>query len=130
MRSFWQITADCLWPARPDPDVYLRPLIVLAIVAFAGPEVFAAADMVALLDLLGAMLFLTALSVGFRAIALVVLTALRRIFFPAEWTALIRTRAYRPTVHGLRLVGANLLLLLLVSFVATLRILEIARGAV
>jgi hypothetical protein len=112
-----------------DPHVYLRLLIVLLIVVFCGPEVFAAADLIALLDLMGTILFLTAFAVGFRALGPAVVTCVQRIFLPADWTALIKMRGYPSFVaHGLILVGANILFLSLVCLITTLRVLDVAHG--
>lgn len=130
MRSLLQL----LWPANPrdprgpDPLDYLRPLIVLLIVVGCGPEVFAAADLIALLDLLGVMLFMTAFNAGFMALAQSVLGRARRILFPPDWTALIAGRNHRTAVtHGLVLVGANVLMTLtylLIALIGTVQVVK------
>lgn len=133
MRNLLQLLADCLWPVRPkasaprlDPDIYLRPLVVLIIVLLCGPEVLAAANLVSLVDLFGAVLFLTAFAVGYRALGFAVLTSLQRILLPAEWSVLVKMRG-RPSIvaHGLVLIGANALRVSLVCLIAFLGVLKV-----
>jgi hypothetical protein len=123
MRSLFQL----LWPVNPrdprgpDPHAYLRPLIVLMICVACGPEVFAAADLIALLDLLGVMLFMTAFNAGLMLFAQSTLRRVRRIFFPPEWTALISARSPRSTLtHGLVLVGGNVMMTLMYLLIAVI----------
>ena len=130
MRSLIQL----LWPSnprgprRPDPHAYLRPLIVLVIVAGCGPEVFAAADLIALLDLLGVMLFMTAFNAGLMVLVQSALGRVRRILFPPDWTVLITARSHRSAVtHGLVLVGGNVLMTLmylLISVIGTVQLVK------
>jgi hypothetical protein len=131
MRSLLQL----LWPSSPrdprgpDPHAYLRPLIVLLIVAGCGPEVFAAADLIALLDLLGVMLFMTAFRAGVMTLAQSALHRARCIFFPPAWTALVGVRGHRSAVtHGLVLVGANFLMTsmyLLIAVIGTVHVVKL-----
>lgn len=115
MRNLLQSLADALWPvgpkataARADLDVYLRPIILLLIVVLCGPELFAAADLVSLLDLFGVVLFLTAFAVGYQVVGLTVLAQMRRILVPAELAVTIESRAHPMGVlHGLLLLSAN-----------------------
>ena len=116
MRNLINLLADRLWPARRtaggriDPADYLRPLLVLVIVLWCGPEVFAAADLVALLDLLGVMLFLTAFEAGYRVLGRALITRMRGIFVPSDWALLVRPGGHRSAVaHGLVLIGLNVL---------------------
>ena len=126
IRDMLQLLREWLWPVRPrapwarlDRDDYLRPIIVLMIVLLCGPEVVAAADLVLLLDLIGAVLFLTAFVAGYRALGLAALTAVQRIIFPSEWVFLIRMRGHpRAMAHGLALVGRNALLVSALCLVA------------
>jgi hypothetical protein len=126
IRDMLQLLREWLWPVRPrapwarlDRDDYLRPIIVLMIVLLCGPEVVAAADLVLLLDLIGAVLFLTAFVAGYRALGLAALTAVQRILFPSEWVFLIRMRGHpRAMAHGLALVGRNALLVSALCLVA------------
>ena len=133
MRSLIQL----LWPANPrdprgpDPHAYLRPLIVILIVAGCGPEVFAAADLIALLDLLGVMLFMTAFHAGFITLAQSVLGRAKRIFLPPDWTALITARSHRSAVtHGLVLVGGNVLMTLMYLLIAVIGTVQIVKFVV
>ena len=133
MRSLLQL----LWPANsrdprgPDSKAYLRPLIVLLIVVGCGPEVFAAADLIALLDLLGVMLFMTAFHAGVMTLAQSALGRVRRIFFPPDWTALISMRSHRSAVtHGLVLVGANVMMTLMYLLIAVIGTVQIVKFVV
>ena len=138
MRILLQLLAEWLWPAHPrahtpsgDPKAYLRPLIVLVIVLLCGPEVFAAADLVALLDLLGVGLFMTAFAAGYRALGLAALVRVQRIFFPAEWTVFLKVRSQPSIVaHGLQLIGVNALTIALFCLLPLLRVLEVVRDGV
>ena len=116
MRVLLQLLADWIWPfrrragVRVEPADYLRPLIVLVIVLWCGPEVFAAADLVALLDLLGVMLFITAFEAGFRTLGGAMLARIRAIFVPPDWAILVDPGGHRKAVaHGLVLIGLNVL---------------------
>jgi len=133
MRSLLQL----LWPAnprdprRPDPYAYLRPLIVLLILVGCGPEVFAAADLIALLDLLGVMLFLSAFNAGLMTLGRSALDRARRIFFPPDWTALITARGHRSAMtHGLVLVGGNVLLTLMYLLIAVIGTIQLVKFVV
>ena len=133
MRNTRQILADLLWPIHPnrpghDPNAYLRHLIALAIVLYCGPEVFAAADLILLLDLLGVTLFLTAFKAGFRAMMFSAIERVRGIFFPAEWTALISNRSpARVVTHGFVLVGFNALITSMYFLIALVGVVEVIR---
>lgn len=135
MRTLLQWLADCLWPVRQKPptatvdlDLYLRPLIVLTVVLLCGPEVFAAADLVVLVDLLGAVLFLTAFAVGYRVLGIAALAWMKRLLFPDAWAVFIKTRGHPSTVaHGLLLVGVNALRVSVLCLVVVAGILEVVR---
>jgi hypothetical protein len=138
MRNLLQSLADWLWPVHPrahppgvDPHVYLRPLIVLFIVLLCGPEVFAAADLVAMLDLLGAVLFLTAFGAGARALGLAALARMKSILVPTEWGVLLKART-RPSIvaHGLLLIGVNALIFSVNCLVATVCVFEVVKEVV
>ena len=135
MRTTRQMLADLLWPIRPkghghDSNAHLRPLIALAIVLYCGPEVFAAADLILLLDLLGVTLFLTAFHAGFRAMMYAALARVRQIFFPVEWAVLIRSRNPASVVtHGLVLVGFNALFTSMYCLIALIGVVEVIRKA-
>jgi hypothetical protein len=89
-------------------DDFLKPLVVLLIVLWCGPEVFAVIELTTLLELLGATLFLFAFTTSFRLLALSVLNWLGRALLPLECRALIKMRAGPGAVLvGLRLIVAN-----------------------
>lgn len=95
-----------------DVDRYLKPLVVLLIVLWCGPEVFAVIELTTLLELLGATLFLFAFGTSFRALALSVLDWLGRALLPLESRALIKmTAGPGAALFGLRLVLFNGLVL-------------------
>jgi hypothetical protein len=50
------------------PDRYLKPVVVALIVLLAGPEILAASEMLALLELLGAANFILLYVYGFKAL--------------------------------------------------------------
>lgn len=135
MRNFLQSLADYLWPVRPnvaaprlDPNDCLRFLIVAAIVLLSGPEVFLAADMIAVLDLLGVVLFMTAFAVGYRMFGITILTSTKRILFPAEWTVLVKMRNYPSLVaYGLMRIVKNALPILVVSLCVIVNVFKFAK---
>ena len=138
MRNALQSFVDYFWPVRRNVNAsglstydYLRLLIVLAIVLLSGPEVFLAADMVAVLDLLGVALFLTAFAMGYRILGVAILTHIQRVLFPAEWISLIKTPNHPSLVtYGLLRVGMYVLLVTAVSLSVVLGALEVMRQIV
>ena len=60
----------------------IRLLLLFAIFASAGPEIFAALEMATLLEILGTALFLTAFGAGLRLLAIDVGRWLRNLFVP------------------------------------------------
>lgn len=131
-----QLIESIFWPERRraaapevDPHLWLRALLVLMIVVLCGPEVFAAADLVALLDLMGTVLFLTAFAAGFMALGPIVLSWLRRLFLPAEWAALLKARDCPAFVaKGVMFIGANAFLLTLVCLLSIVSAMEMVKG--
>lgn len=81
-------------------DRYIKPFVVLLIVLWCGPEIFAVIELTALLELLGATLFLFAFATSFRLLALSMLSALGRALVPLEYAVLFRTRAWPVAVVG------------------------------
>ena len=65
------------------PDDFLKPLVVLLIVVWCGPEVFAVIELTTLLELLGATLFLFAFAASFKLLALSALSWLGRVLLPS-----------------------------------------------
>jgi hypothetical protein len=136
MRILMQLLESLFSPDRRrgatqevDPHVWLRALIVLLIVVLSGPEIFAAADLIALLDLMGTMLFLFAFAAGLRALGPVALSWLRRLFVPAEWAALLKARKCPAFVaQGLMFIGANALLLTLLCLLSIVSAVEMVKS--
>jgi len=103
MRHRWQGLLELLWPSRSDSAAsrkrriaLLQVCIAMAIFAAAGPEIFAAMEMTALLELLGALLFLTAFAAGAKLVALSVWRAICNILLPAPQVALVQSDASLP----------------------------------
>ena len=103
MRNHWQDLLELIWSSRYDPiasrmhriallEVFLAVVIAVA----AGPEIFAAMEMTALMELLGGVLFLTAMSAGAMLVALSVWNAIYRIAFPVPLAAIVRPNASIP----------------------------------
>jgi hypothetical protein len=84
----WQALREFFWPSRYNPVAsherriaLLQAVIAIAIALAAGPEILAAIEMTALLELLGAVLFLVAMSAGARLVALRVRSAIHDSLF-------------------------------------------------
>jgi hypothetical protein len=103
MRNQWQDFLELIWSSRYDPiashqyrlallEVFLAVVIALA----AGPEIFAAMEMTALMELLGGVLFLTAMGAGARLVALNLWNAIYRVTFPVPLAAIVRPDASIP----------------------------------
>jgi hypothetical protein len=71
----------------------LQALLALAITLAWGPEIFAAMEMTALLELLGAGLFITAYVAGFKLKAMELSRALQSIVSPLGQFVLLRSSA-------------------------------------
>jgi len=89
MRKQWQALRELIWSSRYDPVanherriVLLQTVLAIAIALAAGPEIFVAAEMTAVMELLGAVLFLTAMKAGAQLLAISILSAIRGIAFP------------------------------------------------
>ena len=103
MRHQWQALLELIWPSRYDPIAsherriaLLQASIAIAIALAAGPEIVAAMEMTALLELLGAILFLTAMAAGARLLALNIWSAICNILFPAPPARFLRSDASIP----------------------------------
>jgi hypothetical protein len=103
MRNQWQGFLELIWSSRYDPvarhkyyvallEVFLAVVIAVA----AGPEIFAAMEMTALMELLGGVLFLTAMGAGARLVALSIWNAIYRLAFPVPLAAVVRPNASIP----------------------------------
>jgi hypothetical protein len=89
MKQQWQDFRELIWSSRSDPIrgherriAVLRAGLAIAIALAAGPEIFAAMEMTAFMELLGAVLFMTAMSAGARFVALSIWSSIRSIAFP------------------------------------------------
>jgi hypothetical protein len=103
--------------SREQNDALLRPLLILLIVALAGPDLFAATELTTLLDLLGATLFLLAYISGFKLLGISFLHGLRRLFVPNEYLMLIGLRGQPYAIAcGLLFLTAHCAILLSLGF--------------
>jgi hypothetical protein len=100
VRAQWQSVLELLWPSRSGPLAHegrhaarLQAAIALAIAMVAGPEIFAAMEMTALLEVLGVSLFLTGFAAGARLAAMSVYRAACNIAFPPAQLHVIRSDA-------------------------------------
>ena len=103
MRHTWQAFLELLWPSRYDPIAgharrlaSLQAGIAIAIALAAGPEIFLAMEMTAVLELLGALLFLTAMAAGAKLVALSICSAVYDLAFPVPPAAIVRCQASMP----------------------------------
>lgn len=103
MRTLWQEWRELIWSSRYDPvashqhriavlEVFLGVVIAVA----AGPEVFAAMEMTALMELLGGLLFLTAMAAGARLLVADIWNAFCKLLLPVPLAALVRPDASVP----------------------------------
>lgn len=103
MRNQWQEFLELIWSSRYDPiasrkhriallEVFLTVVIAVA----AGPEIFAAMEMAALMELLGGVLFLTAMGAAARLVALNIWNSIYRLAFPVPLAAIVRPNASMP----------------------------------
>ena len=97
MRHQRQAFLELIWPSRYDPIAsherriaVLQAVLAITIALAAGPEVFAAMEMTAVMELLGAVLFLTAMSAGVRLLALDIWSSIRSIVFPIPLPITVR----------------------------------------
>src|SRR3982751_1980788 len=103
MRHSWQTLLELLWPSRYDPIAsrarrlaLLQAGIAIVIALAAGPEIFLAMEMTAVLELLGAILFLTAMALGAKLGALSICRAIYGLAFRVPPAAIIRCQASMP----------------------------------
>ena len=103
MKNQWQSFLELLWPSRYDPIAsrerriaLLQALIAIAIPLAAGPEIFLAMEMTALLEVLGAILFLSAFAAVARLLALSMWQAICRLLLPAPQMTVLRSGASLP----------------------------------
>ncbi len=98
MRQQWQAFLELVWSSRYDPiasherrTAVLQAVLAVAITLAAGPEIFVAMEMTAFMELLGAVLFLTAMSAGARLVLLSIWSSIRSIAFPMPLPVVMRT---------------------------------------
>jgi hypothetical protein len=103
MRHQWRALLELIWPSRYGPTAsherriaLLQAGIAIAIALAAGPEIFAAMEMTALLELLGAILFLTAMAAGAKLVALSIWNAICNTALPAPQMAVVLSDASTP----------------------------------
>jgi len=103
MRNQWQTFLELIWPSRYDPIAssgrrmaLLQAVIAMAIALAAGPEIFLAMEMTAVLELLGAILFLTAMAAGAKLVAMGLCSAVYDIAFPIPAAAIVRCQVSMP----------------------------------
>ena len=103
MKHPWQDFLELVWPSRYDPIAsrerriaLLQAAIAIAIPLAAGPEIFLAMEMTALLEVLGAILFLAAFAAGAKLLALSIWQAICRLLLPAPQMAVLRSDASPP----------------------------------
>jgi len=104
MRQQWQAFLELIWSSRYDPIAsrerriaLLQVFLGIAIALAAGPEVFTAMEMTAVMELLGAVLFLTAMSAGLRLVVMTVWSSIRSIAFPIPLPVSVRASTSIPT---------------------------------
>ena len=102
-RSQWQTFLEMIWPSRYDPVASyerriaaLQVVLAIAIALAAGPEIFVAVEMTAVMELLGALLFLAAMGAGGKLVALSVWSAIRKIALPIPLPVIVRPDASVP----------------------------------
>src|SRR3954470_16928586 len=99
MRQQWQAFRELVWSSRYGPIAnherriaLLQAILAVAIALAAGPEIFAAMEMTAFMELVGAVLFLTAMSAGLRLAVLSIWSAGRSIAFPIPLPVVVRAK--------------------------------------
>jgi len=97
MHDLLRSARELVWPVNggprahgPNADRYLAPVVFLAIVLLAGPDLLAAVELTTLLDLLGATLFIMAFLVGHKMLAAAFVEFLRQLFLPSEFVTLLK----------------------------------------
>jgi hypothetical protein len=103
MRYQWQALRELIWSSRHDPIAsherrmaMLQAIIAMAIALSAGPEIFAAMEMTALMEVLGTVLFLAAMSAGAKLVALRVWRAIHDCIFPVPPAAVLQSCTSTP----------------------------------
>ena len=97
MQSQWQKFLELTWPSRYDPVArrayriaLLEVFLAVGIALAAGPEIFTAMEMTAFMELLGGVLFLTAMGAGARLVGSSFWSAFCRLLLPPPIAAIMR----------------------------------------
>jgi len=100
MNSPWQSFLEYFWPSRSGPSndksyrlILLQSLVALGIALAAGPEVFLAMEMTAVMELLGVSLFLFAYGSAVLLLATRFARGVRLFMVPAAQAPLIHSSA-------------------------------------
>ena len=103
MKRQWQAFLELVWSSRYDPIAnherriaLLQTVLAMAIALAAGPEIFVAMEMTAVMELLGAVLFLAAMSAGVKLAVLGICETLRNIACPIPLPVFVRPDASIP----------------------------------
>jgi hypothetical protein len=103
MRHGWNSFLELIWSSRYDPAsnrecriALLQGVLAVAISVAAGPEIFVAMEMTAVLEMLGAMLFLTAMSAALRLVLSNIWNAMRNTACPMPLPYAVRRGASIP----------------------------------
>jgi len=103
MQNLWQEFVELIWPSRYDPIArrkyriaLLEIFLVYVIALAAGPEIFAAMEMTAFMEILGGVLFLTAMGSGARLVGLITWNAFYRLTCPVPLAAVVRPNSALP----------------------------------
>jgi len=103
MRQLWKSFLELIWSSRYDPIAsrqrriaLLQAILAIAISVAAGPEIFVAIEMTAVMEILGAVLFLAAMSAGAKLIISSIWSAIRNTIFPIPLPFVVRRGASIP----------------------------------
>jgi len=115
MNSPWQSFLEYLWPSRSGPSndrsyrlILLQSLVALGIALAAGPEVFLAAEMTAVMELLGVGLFLMAYGSAVQLLATRLARGIGMLMVPAGQRPLVHSSApLQVRVYACLLIGVH-----------------------
>jgi hypothetical protein len=135
MRSQWQEVLELIWSSRYDPVArhnriaLLEVFLALAIALAAGPEIVAALEMTALMELLGGVLFLTAMRAGAGLVVLSVWNSIYKRLFPVPLVVIVQPNASMPlramaSIYIALIAVWNLILMLDCRSIASLNVAE------
>ena len=103
MKNLWQDFLELIWSSRYDPIAsrkyrlaLLEVILAVVIAVAAGPEIVAAIEMTALMELLGGVLVLAAMGAGARLVALSIWNVIYGLMFPVPLAVIVRPNASIP----------------------------------